>query len=82
LPHPSTLRKWYGVIDGQAGFLNEALNAVKIKVDSMAETKQTLICSLIMDEMNIKKDVHFNNNRNIGYVNFGVKNDSDGLLKY
>lgn len=79
LPHPSTLRKWYGGIDGQAGFLNEALNAVKIKVDSMAETGQILICSLMMDEMSIKKDVHFNNNRNIGYVNFGVKNDSDGL---
>ncbi|KAF0693340.1 THAP-type domain-containing protein, partial [Aphis craccivora] len=33
LPHPSTLRKWYGVVNGKPGLLAEALKAVKNKKD-------------------------------------------------
>ena len=31
LPDPSTVSKWYNVIDGEAGFTEEALTAVKQK---------------------------------------------------
>lgn len=80
LPHPSTLRKWYGVINGKPGFLTEALKAVKNKVKSMAEKSETLFCGLMIDEMSIKKDVHFNGKYNIGYVNMGTKNDESDAL--
>jgi len=34
----------------------------------------------MMDEMSIKKDVHFNGVHNIGYVNMGTKNDESDAL--
>jgi len=32
LPHASTIRKWYSVIDGSPGITAESLNAIKSKV--------------------------------------------------
>lgn len=35
LTHPSTLRKWYSVIDGSPGITEESMNAIKMKVREM-----------------------------------------------
>ncbi|XP_008179512.1 THAP domain-containing protein 1-like [Acyrthosiphon pisum] len=35
LPHPSTIRKWYSVIDGSPGITAESMNAIKMKVKEM-----------------------------------------------
>jgi len=80
LPHPSTLRKSFGVINGKPLILSEALKAVKNKVQTMASKNKTLFCGLMMDEMSIKKDVHFNGVHNIVYVNMGTKNDESDAL--
>lgn len=80
LPHPSTIRKWYSTIDGSPGFSVECLNAVKLKVEEMGEKNKKLFCGLIMDEMSIREDIHFNGHRLQGYINFGQdKVDSDSL---
>jgi len=31
LPHPSTLRKWYTVVDGSPGITKESLVAIELK---------------------------------------------------
>jgi len=83
LPHPSTLRKWYSSVDGSPGFTSESLNAVKSKVKEMQLNNKKLFCGLIMDEMSIMEDVHYNGERLQGYINFGcgmdVVDDSDAL---
>lgn len=80
LPHPSTLRKWYSLIDGSPGFTKEALNAIKIKCQEMLEKGKQLICGIIIDEMFIKENVYYNSERTQGYINYGIKTDDlDGL---
>lgn len=81
LPHPSTIRKWYAVIDGSPGFTKESVNALKNKVAQMKLKSKPLICGMIMDEISIKQDVHFNGKRNQGYVSYGTElnEDTDSL---
>ena len=40
LPHPSTISRWYNVIDGQPGFTEEALTALKDKMLSRLHRAQ------------------------------------------
>jgi len=70
LPHPSTLRKWYSSLDGSPGFISESLNAVKSKVEEMQSKNKNLFCDLIMDEMSIMEDIHYNGESLLGYINF------------
>jgi len=81
LPHPSTIRKWYAVINGSPGFTTESLNALHNKVSEMKLKNKQLICGMMMDEVSIKQDVHFNGKRNQGYVNYGtgLNEDTDSL---
>lgn len=83
LPHPSTLRKWYSSVDGSPGFTSESLNAVKSKVKEIQLKNKTLFYGLIMDEMSIMEDVHYNGERLQNYINFGcgmgVVDDCDAL---
>ncbi|KAE9524151.1 hypothetical protein AGLY_015516, partial [Aphis glycines] len=81
LPHPSTIRKWYAVIDGFPGFTSESLNTLHNKVFEMKLKNKQLICGMMMDEFSIKQDVHFNGKRNQGYVNYGtgLNDDTDSL---
>jgi len=60
LPHLSTLRKWYSTIAGSPGFRSEALNVIKIKSEEMLAKGKQLVCGVIMDEMFIKENIHYN----------------------
>jgi len=81
LPHPSTLRKWYAVVDGSPGFTKESMNAIRIKVAEMKTKNKTLLCGMMMDEISIKEGTHFNGKRNQGYISYGtgLNEDSDSL---
>lgn len=82
LPHPSTIHKWYSIIDGSPGITQESLNAIAMKVTEMKQKNLNLVCGLIMDEMSIREAVHFNGKHLQGYINYGHKvNDSDALPK-
>lgn len=67
LPHTRTLNRWYGPIDAEPGFTNEAFNALKKK---RAVTEKTLVCNLVFDEMAIRKQRLFHNQQKLGAVNF------------
>lgn len=79
LPHPSTIRKWLSSVDGSPGYTAESLKAIKLKVAELREKNQELICGLIMDEIAIKKHIHWNGKRYLGFVDFGTKLESDSL---
>jgi len=82
LPHSSTLRKWYSVIDGSPGITEESMNAIKMKVQEIKNKNVDLILGLIMDEMSIREAIHFNGQRLQGYINYGHNiEDSDAMPK-
>jgi hypothetical protein len=65
------LLKWYEVVDGSPGYTKESLRAVELKVKEMEKDGKRLVCSLMMNEMSIRKHIHWNGKRQIGYVNYG-----------
>lgn len=69
LQHTRTLSRWYGIIDAEPGFTNEAFNALKKK---RAASEKTLVCNLVFDEMAIRKQRLFHNQQKLGAVNFGA----------
>jgi len=73
LPHPSTIKKWYSTVDGAPGFTEESFKVVRSKVTEKAQKNKKLVCGIIVDEMSIRDDLHFNGKRLQGYINFGLK---------
>lgn len=55
LPHPRTFAQWYSTVDVSSGFCTEAFIALK---DKNTEDNP-LICSLIVDDMAIRKKVEW-----------------------
>jgi len=75
LPDPSTIQKWYSVLDGRLGFTKEVLDALKCKVK---KSKTPIFCNLIMDEMTIREHIFYDGNQYYGHVDVGLdQNDSD-----
>jgi len=76
LPHPRTLSKWYQHIDDAPGFTDSAFKALQLRSEARGET---LLCSLIMDEISIRKHVEFDGRKYHGYIDMGTCLDDDGL---
>jgi hypothetical protein len=76
LPAPSTLRGWYRQINGDPGFCDESFCALRAKNKS---SEKKVICNLVFDEMDIRTELTFRNNKYHGYVDmgFGEPSDSD-----
>lgn len=68
------LRRWYGTIDAEPGFTNEAFNALK---KNRAASEKPLVCNLVFDEMAIRKQRLFRNQKKLGAVNFGAGPQGD-----
>jgi len=77
LPHPGSLRRWYQSVDGEPGFTAEALSALKARVDQARKKNETIVCSLMMDEMAIKSHVEWVGSKLYGYVDMGTGVDDD-----
>ena len=54
LPHPSTIRTWYGAVNADPGFTKAAFSALSAKVLAAKRDGQYIICSLMIDEMAIR----------------------------
>ena len=82
MPHPAQIRKWYTKVPADPGFTQpafKALEALKAK-----ESGEKLICSLMIDEMAIRKHVTYDGKTFRGYVDLGNDaeiNDSSPLAK-
>lgn len=74
LPSVSTLRSWYSSIDGSPGLCSEILQELKNRASQANRNGQTIIGTLIFDEMNIRQLVQYDEatKTDIGYVNFGT----------
>ncbi len=76
LPHPRSLTRWLSVIDGNPGITSEAIMSVKSKIK---DSKHPLIFTLMLDEMSIKKQIEWDGEQYVGFVNLGENVDDDTL---
>lgn len=77
LPAISTIRSWYGSIDGSPGFSTDAFEALKQKAaDANKNGKEVLTC-LIFDEMFIRKHVQWDHasKKFYGFIDYGANID-------
>ena len=85
LPHQVQVRKWYSKIPAEPGFTEPAFKAPQFKVVEEANKKgQKVICSLMLDEMAIRKHVSWDGVKFRGYVDVGngaEENDSSPVAK-
>ena len=51
LPSPSTIRKWYSVIDGSPGFSSVVFDALEARFKTERENGKITLCGLMLDEM-------------------------------
>lgn len=79
LPHPSTLRTWYRGLNRQPGFTDEAFSALSLRVQEERIKSQRVVCSLMFDEMAIRKHVEWDGTKFVGYVDVGSGIDSDSV---
>lgn len=55
LPHPSTIRGWYQVVNGSPGLTKESLETIAAR-----SSKKKVVVNLVIDEMAIKQEVIYN----------------------
>ena len=78
LPSQSQIRRWYSKIPADPGFTEPAFNALKLKEEEAKENGKEVLCSLMLDEMSIKKHVSWDGHKYQGYVDLG--NGADDSL--
>lgn len=69
LSHPITVRKWLTSIDSSPGIFEPALQVLKEKMLLAQKKNKTLLCSVIVDDMAIRKHLRWNREKYTGFVN-------------
>lgn len=82
LPSQRILRSWYSNVDCEPGFSQPAFDSLKAKAFENAKKGYSTICSLMLDEMSIKKHIDFQNGKSWGYVNYGTSITEDDSIQY
>ena len=62
LLHPTTLRRWCAAVERNAGFTCEAFVCFRLR--SSESSSRPLLCSLIFDEVSIRKHIELNGKEN------------------
>lgn len=75
LPHPNTLRRWYTSVNGEPGFTEESFKMLTVK----AKQDTPILCSLMMDEMSIRKQIDWDGNRSYGFIDCGTGLSDESL---
>lgn len=73
LPTRRTIQKWYQTVDCEAGFSEEALKFLKTKCK-----EKKLLFSLMIDEMSIRKRIHWDGKKFLGYTTSPDDTKDDG----
>lgn len=72
LPNRRTLQTWYQTVDCEPGFSQEALETLKRKNEG-----KSVLCSLMIDEMSIRKHVQWDGTKYVGYTDHGSQDDNE-----
>lgn len=74
LPHLSTLRKWHAQIDVKPGICQAALDILKAKHVKTNNTGKKLLCSIMVDDISIRKHIRWNSKKYTGFVTYSKSN--------
>ena len=77
LPHPNVISQWYSKIPAEPGFTKPSFDALSLKLKSAEKNGKRILCSLMLDEMSIKKFISYDGKQYHGYVDIGDGNDDD-----
>ena len=67
-----TQKKKKNVEAGKPGFTEEQLTALKAQVLAGKEKGRKVVCSLMLDEMSIRKHARYDGTKVLGYVDLGA----------
>ena len=83
LRHPAQIRRWYSKVPAEPGFTEPAFRALRAKVEQLKPSRKQIVCSLMIDEMAIKRHVYWDGKRYRGYVDIGndIVDDSTPVAK-
>lgn len=77
LPHVNTIQNWYSQIDGEPGFCTESFSALRAKAEN---SSSPVICNFVMDEIDIRSELTYRNNKCHGYEDLGFGySDADSI---
>ena len=79
LPHVSVILSWYRSMNGEPGFTEDALTALKAKVLAAKRDNQEVVCAVMLDEMSIRKHVEWDGKQFRGFVDLGTGINDDSL---
>ncbi|KYN12118.1 THAP domain-containing protein 9, partial [Trachymyrmex cornetzi] len=74
LPHLSTVRKWHAGIDIKSGICEAALEILTEKHVKANNTGKKLLCSMMVDDIAIRKHVRWNGKKFTGFVTYNKSN--------
>lgn len=81
LPHVGTIRSWYmnSSAHGEPGFCKESFNTLKNLAEKYKKENKQLFCSLIFDEMSIRKQLQWSESRKrfLGPINYGFRTTTE-----
>lgn len=85
LPHPHTIASWYRYcsVRSEPGIHASTLERLKaVALEVKKNSGQPLICSLIADEMDIRKQILWSNQlkKYVGYISYGIKPEEQNRL--
>lgn len=66
------IRKWYCEENGEPGFTSEAFQSITLQVQN---SNGPIICNIVIDEMAIRKQISFMNEKCYGFVDLGTSNN-------
>lgn len=79
LPNVSTIRKWHSITTAidSPGICNDSLETLKTIADKFALNGKKLVCSLIFDEMSIRRHVQWSDSEKkfLGGISYGSRAD-------
>lgn len=78
LPSQRTLRNWYQNVNGEPGISTEALETLKLHVQTAKKSNKPTYVALMLDGMHIRKQIIWNaiKKNYIGYVDYGLTSDT------
>ena len=79
LPHPRHIRTWYAKFNGDPGFTRCAFTALSAQVKTDAESNRRTVCSLMLDEMAIRRHVEYISGEYSGFVDIGNSQYDDSV---
>lgn len=83
LPHPSTIRKWYmnSSANGEPGLSKQSFQRLTQLANEQKKKGIELICSLIFDEMSIRKHLQWSDSEKkfLGHITYGFRPDNEDV---